>query len=46
LALYEPNKAQTGRKRDFQELGVILHSFYKQILPIDLIFNIYWKVFD
>jgi len=33
-----------GRKSDFQEPWVVLHSFYIQILPINLISSLNWEV--
>jgi len=32
------------RKRDFQEIGVVLHTFSEKILPTDLIFSFYREV--
>jgi len=37
LGLKEPNWTQTGRKREFQETRVLLHSFYVQTLLINII---------
>jgi len=36
--------AKTGRKRDFLEPGVVLHSFDVQILFIKLISNLNFEV--
>ena len=36
--------AYTGRKSDFEELGVELHSFDVQILSIKLISNLNFEV--
>jgi len=33
-----------GRKRDFQTSGVVLYSFYVQILPTNLISSLSLKV--
>jgi len=43
-AIKESNSAQTGRKRGFQELTVVLHSFKVQLLLINLITTPNWKV--
>jgi len=37
IGLLEPNRAQIGRKRDFQKPRLILHSFYVQLLLINLV---------
>jgi len=42
LGLIEPNMAQTRRKHDFQELRVVLHSFYVQLLLIYFISSVNW----
>ena len=44
LGLIRAKKAQSGRKCDFQELGVLLHSFYVQLLLIKLISSLNWEV--
>jgi len=36
------DRAQTGRKRGSEEPGLILHSFYAQILSFNLISSFKW----
>jgi len=39
--LFEPCGPKTGRKRGFQGPGVVSHSFYVQLLLINLISRLY-----
>jgi len=42
--LISVEEVQTGRKYDFQEIEMVLYSFYVQLLLINLISNINLKV--
>jgi len=35
-----------GRERGVQDLGVVLHNFYIQILPINLVSSLNWEVWS